>query len=174
MKMPRSALGETKNGKIVLVASGNTTFPSFAKALKEIGIVNAIGLDGGASTALYWNGKTILSPGRKLTTILAVVKGTGVSTGAKKIKPENTETQTQKISPDTSTGATPSGETKPEESTPAVAPGGMECDADQWFKDTPLSCENCKIIIKSLKDSNESAMTVCVETYCKEKFPDCE
>lgn len=174
MKMPRSALGETKDGKIVLVASGNTTFPAFAKALKEIGVVNAIGLDGGASTALYWNGKTILSPGRKLTTILAVVKGTGVPAGTKKIKTENTETQTQKTSPDTSTESTPPVETNTNESTPAVAPGGMECNADQWFKDTPLSCENCKIIIKSLKDSNEGAMTACVEIYCKEKFPNCK
>lgn len=172
MKMPRSALGETKNGKIVLAASGNTTFPAFAKALKSIGIVNAIGLDGGASTALYYAGKTILPAGRKLTTILAIVKG-GAETTLKKEKSVEMEDVTNSA-PENKTETAPAETLGTEEApSPSSQPAEMECQ-EQWFKDTPLSCENCKMIIKALQDQNESAMVSCITSLCKKKFPDCK
>lgn len=75
MKMPRSALGVTKEGKILFISVAKGIFMNeFANIVKALGVENAIGLDGGASVALYYNGKVIISPGRKLTNILAVVE----------------------------------------------------------------------------------------------------
>lgn len=173
MKMPRSALAETKDGKIILAASGNTTFPAFAKALKSIGVINAIGLDGGASTALYYNGKTILSPGRKLTTILAIVKGASSAntTPVKKQKVSDSEESAE--NPAENTQEIKSESLDNEETSSESQPVEADCQ-DQWFKDTPLTCENCKMIIKALKGQNEGEMASCIESYCKKKFPACK
>ncbi len=38
----------------------------------SLGCVDALNLDGGASTAMYYNGNTIRSPGRALTATLQV------------------------------------------------------------------------------------------------------
>lgn len=173
MKMPRSALGETKDGKIVLVASGNTAFPSFAKALKSIGVINAIGLDGGASTALYYGGKTILPAGRKLTTILAIVKG-AASASTPPVKKQKVIDADESVEP--STEDVPENKTESndsDETSTSSQTAEMECQ-EQWFKDIPLSCENCKMIIKALKDQNEGAMAGCVTSLCKKKFPNCK
>lgn len=176
MNMPRSALAETKDGKLLLVASGNTKFPSFAKALKALGVVNAIGLDGGASTALYWGGKTVLSPGRKLTTILAVIKSSGaVKTVPKKENvPTYTET-TDETGNKTAAPETTDYNTTETQETPSTSPstGTMECQ-DEWFKDVPLNCESCKLVVKTMKESGESAMAACIEKYCKKKISNCK
>lgn len=174
MNMPRSALAETKDGKLLLVASGNTKFPSFAKALKALGVVNAIGLDGGASTALYWGGKTVLPPGRKLTTILAVVKSTGAAKVIpKKENPAYTETETNVLEKDASPGDSQTPEYEATETQETPSTGTMECH-DEWFKDVPLNCESCKLAAKTLKDSGESAMASCIEKYCKKKIKNCK
>ena len=40
--------------------------------MKALGCVDALGLDGGSSTAIYAGGKTRVRPGRRLTNVLMV------------------------------------------------------------------------------------------------------
>lgn len=73
MRMPRAAIGFTRKGDILFITSGSTYMPQFAKAVRALGVDNAIGLDGGASVGLYYKGRTLDSPSRRLTNILAIV-----------------------------------------------------------------------------------------------------
>jgi hypothetical protein len=66
---PRSAVGVTKDGKVMLVAvDGRQTFsrgislPELAKVMKDLGAVDAINLDGGGSTCLSIFGMVINNP----------------------------------------------------------------------------------------------------------------
>lgn len=66
----RSAVGYTANNKIILFAAeGNNTngaagltLAEVAQAMKEMGCVGAVNLDGGGSTALYVNGVHTVKP----------------------------------------------------------------------------------------------------------------
>ena len=72
---PRTAIGTLGNGKIVLVSVGSATIQQMRELMLSMGCVDAINLDGGASTAMYYNGTYIRSPGRELTTTLQVFVG---------------------------------------------------------------------------------------------------
>lgn len=67
----RSAIGITADGKIKMV-SCVATVDKLAQMMKELGCTDALNLDGGASSALYGNGKMLQNPGRKLNTVLTV------------------------------------------------------------------------------------------------------
>lgn len=67
----RSAIGVTKDGQVKIVTTKATT-AKLAKAMKALGCESATNLDGGASSALYFNGRTITNPGRKLSTLLLI------------------------------------------------------------------------------------------------------
>lgn len=67
----KSAIGVTKDGTVKIVTTKTTT-ANLAKAMKAIGCESATNLDGGASSALYFNGKTFTNPGRKLSTLLLI------------------------------------------------------------------------------------------------------
>mgnify|MGYP006195806179 FL=1 len=66
----RSAIGYTANNKVILFAAeGNNTngaagltLAEVAQAMKDMGCVGAINLDGGGSTALYVNGVHTVKP----------------------------------------------------------------------------------------------------------------
>lgn len=68
----RSAVGITKTNKLIMVTGANLNMNELAQAMIQLGAVRAMNLDGGASSALYGNGKTYTSPGRKLHTVLNV------------------------------------------------------------------------------------------------------
>lgn len=61
----RSAIAQTGNGKILLVAAQNTadssgpTLGQFAQILQQIGAVQALNLDGGSSTTLFLGGQIL-------------------------------------------------------------------------------------------------------------------
>lgn len=61
----RSAIGITKQGKIILVAVGKpdlkkgATLNELAKILQQLGAIEALNLDGGSSTSLYLGGQLI-------------------------------------------------------------------------------------------------------------------
>jgi len=67
---PRSALGTTADGKLMLVTvdgrqpglSRGISLPDLAALMKRLGAVNAINLDGGGSTTLSYRGGIINSP----------------------------------------------------------------------------------------------------------------
>lgn len=65
----RSAIGVKKDGTIVLVTTV-ATVKDLSGIMKELGCVDAMNLDGGASSGLYVNGRYITKPGRKLSNIL--------------------------------------------------------------------------------------------------------
>ncbi|SDY51279.1 stalk domain-containing protein [Tindallia californiensis] len=68
----RSAIGFRPNGQVVMVTGSGIRMTELAEVMKSLGCYAATNLDGGASSALYANGKMLTSPGRKLNTVLTV------------------------------------------------------------------------------------------------------
>lgn len=69
----RSAIGLTKDNKLLMVTQSNSTMNELANIMISLGCDSATNLDGGASSALYAGGKYITTPGRKLNSMLMVV-----------------------------------------------------------------------------------------------------
>ena len=66
---PRSAIGYTKEGNLILLtadgregASVGLTLMELAKFMKQLGCINAMNLDGGGSTVMYVNGQVVNRP----------------------------------------------------------------------------------------------------------------
>lgn len=72
-KAQRSALGVTRDNKLLFVTSSNLTVTELASVMKQLDCIYAMNLDGGASSGLYANGKMITTPGRQLNTTLMVL-----------------------------------------------------------------------------------------------------
>jgi exopolysaccharide biosynthesis protein len=69
----RTAVGITHHGKVVLVATeAKVTLSDLGRAMLKKGVVDAVSLDGGSSTCLYFNGRMIIGTQRKLTTMVAI------------------------------------------------------------------------------------------------------
>ncbi|HMS55358.1 MAG TPA: phosphodiester glycosidase family protein [Fimbriimonadaceae bacterium] len=69
----RTAIGTTKHGKVLLVATkSSVTLSELAKALKANGATNAVSLDGGGSTCLYYKGSLVVPPNRKLNNLFVI------------------------------------------------------------------------------------------------------
>lgn len=71
MTAQRSALGLTADGKLILVTTVSK-MSDLALIMKDLGSTDAFNLDGGASSALYVNGKYVKQAGRQLNTVLLV------------------------------------------------------------------------------------------------------
>lgn len=69
---PRTAIGKLAGGKLVIVSTGAASIQQMRELMLQLGCVEAVNLDGGASTALAWQGKVVRAPGRQLTTTLQV------------------------------------------------------------------------------------------------------
>jgi Phosphodiester glycosidase len=70
---PRSALGITRANKLLLVATiEGTSLAKLARAMRALGAVYAVNLDGGSSVGLWYEGQTVRAPGRDLTNVLCV------------------------------------------------------------------------------------------------------
>lgn len=70
---PRSAVGVTADSKVLLVTTiTGTSLGHLAKAMQEMGAVYAVNLDGGASCAMWYRGRSIKAAGRPLTNVLCV------------------------------------------------------------------------------------------------------
>lgn len=69
----RMAMGLTSHNKLLLVTVETpVTFGGLAGIMKSLGAVDALALDGGASSAMYFGGRIVRYPGRALTNIIAV------------------------------------------------------------------------------------------------------
>jgi len=69
----RSGLATTRSGRLLLVSVNRPiTLGQFARAMKALGVNDALNLDGGTSTGLYAQGTYFSKPGRKLTNVLLV------------------------------------------------------------------------------------------------------
>jgi exopolysaccharide biosynthesis protein len=68
-KHPRTAMGYTKDGKLIILviqgrseSSGGASLPQEAQILKDLGCVEALNLDGGGSSCMLVNGKETIKP----------------------------------------------------------------------------------------------------------------
>lgn len=69
----RTAVGVTDRNRLLLLNTRKgCSLMKLAGIMKELGCVDAMNLDGGASTAMYYKGKVISAPGRQLTNVLLV------------------------------------------------------------------------------------------------------
>ena len=68
----RSAIGITADGSLLLVISRGT-IRELAQQMKDLGAVQAMNLDGGASSGLWLRGKYLVKPGRLISNVLMVM-----------------------------------------------------------------------------------------------------
>jgi hypothetical protein len=69
-KAPRTGVGLTGDGRLVLMATKNrVTLSEFGKAMKTRGVKDAVAFDGGGSTMLYYRGELVLPPTRNLSNL---------------------------------------------------------------------------------------------------------
>jgi len=69
----RMAVGYTRDGHLLLVRVVTpVTFAREAVVMQALGCVGAMNLDAGASTAMYYRGKYLVTPGRRLTNLLCI------------------------------------------------------------------------------------------------------
>ncbi|MRN51681.1 phosphodiester glycosidase family protein [Paenibacillus monticola] len=68
----RSALGLTRDHKLILLTSGGATIPQLAAIMQQAGAYQAMNLDGGASSGLYYNGKYLTAPGRLISNAIVI------------------------------------------------------------------------------------------------------
>lgn len=70
---PRTAVAVTADNHLLLVTTiKGTSLGVLAAALRQLGAVYAVNLDGGASAAMWYRGRTIQRPKNRLTNILCV------------------------------------------------------------------------------------------------------
>jgi exopolysaccharide biosynthesis protein len=69
-RAPRTGIGLTHNGKLVMMATkAKVTLSEFGRAMLKLGVQDAVSLDGGGSTMLYYRGELVLPPKRSLSTL---------------------------------------------------------------------------------------------------------
>ena len=69
---PRMGVALSGTRLLVVTTSSAVTFQHWAEMMAALGARDAMNLDGAASLALYYRGKTYIAPSRKLTNILTV------------------------------------------------------------------------------------------------------
>ncbi len=69
----RAALGVTAANKLMIVTTGHpVSLHRLARMMADLGCREAINLDGGSSTALYYQGQVLTRPRRSLTNLVAI------------------------------------------------------------------------------------------------------
>lgn len=68
----RSAIGILPNRQLIFVTTAGATVQQLASVMKQLGAVDAMNSDGGASSGLYANGKYMTTPGRDIAVGLLV------------------------------------------------------------------------------------------------------
>lgn len=76
LRSTRSFVGIDKNGSIVIGTTPLASIKELASALLKFGLTDAMNLDGGASSGMFYSGKYISTPGRQISNVLVVVKKT--------------------------------------------------------------------------------------------------
>lgn len=81
MRGARSFIGTKSNGDVIIGTTPASSVKELTYALLKIGVVNAMNLDGGASSSMYYNGKYITKPGRHISNAIVIIKNntTGVA-----------------------------------------------------------------------------------------------
>lgn len=73
-KTGRSFIGSTADGKVIIGTIPSATLKEAATICQQLNLVNAMCLDGGGSTALYYKEKGLIAQGRNINNGLAFVK----------------------------------------------------------------------------------------------------
>ncbi|MCC2686143.1 MAG: hypothetical protein K0R75_3042 [Paenibacillaceae bacterium] len=68
----RSFIGTDGDGRLAIGTTSSATIDSMANVLQQLGFTNAMNLDGGASSALYYDGSMLRAPGRELSNALII------------------------------------------------------------------------------------------------------
>lgn len=69
----RTGVGLTRSGKVCLIATqSQVTLSELGRAMRKIGIVDGVSLDGGSSTCLYYQGNYLIAPKRKLNNLFVL------------------------------------------------------------------------------------------------------
>ncbi len=68
----RTAVGLQADGTLLLVNCPAATIQQMRELMLQLGCTEAINLDGGASTGLYYNGQLLSTPGREITSTLQI------------------------------------------------------------------------------------------------------
>jgi exopolysaccharide biosynthesis protein len=67
----RTAIGLTADHKLIMIAvNSSISFTRLASVMLASGCVDALTLDGGSSTGLYYNNKVLIHPARIMVSIL--------------------------------------------------------------------------------------------------------
>ena len=69
----RSGVGITSDGHILLVAVHRCLLRDLAAIMAKLGCVQAMNLDGGSSTGLWYRGRSLIRPGRDLSNALLIM-----------------------------------------------------------------------------------------------------
>lgn len=69
----RGFVGITSDNKLVMANVSGVSIPETAEIAKNMGLINAVSTDGGASAGLYLNGKYVQKPGRDIASALVVM-----------------------------------------------------------------------------------------------------
>jgi exopolysaccharide biosynthesis protein len=73
VKALRTAVGITTDKNLILVVTRREiTLGALAAILQQLGAVDAVNFDGGASTALYYKGRVLNEPISRLSNVLLV------------------------------------------------------------------------------------------------------
>ncbi len=87
-KAARTGIGVTKAGKLLMVATtSQVTLSELGKAMQQRGAKNAVSLDGGGSTCLYFKGSLVVPTSRHLNNMFVVrevPEGQGYATFSQK------------------------------------------------------------------------------------------
>ena len=74
MSMARSAVGITRLREIMFVTCRGATIRKMAEIMKELGAYDAMNLDGGASSGLWFRGRYLTTPGRLISNALLLIE----------------------------------------------------------------------------------------------------
>ncbi|HXH61895.1 MAG TPA: phosphodiester glycosidase family protein [Fimbriimonadaceae bacterium] len=72
-RAPRTGIGLTADKRLVMMATKHkVTLSQFGRAMKRLGVKQAVALDGGNSAMLYYRGDLVIPPERKLSNMFAL------------------------------------------------------------------------------------------------------
>ncbi len=74
MSAARSAIGFTEDNKLIFLTTRGATINDLAHVMKQLGCEKAMNLDGGASSGLYYKGKTVTKTGREISNAILVIE----------------------------------------------------------------------------------------------------
>ena len=98
-KRPRTAIGLTRHNKLLMVAVTRPVYlRHLAGVMKGLGAVEAVALDGGGSTALFYRGDFPVSTSRRLTNVIAVYSRGRASSSVARTAPATRTSPTAQLS----------------------------------------------------------------------------